>query len=274
MMMRFAPSNCSPPPSPMPQLKASGWRRSAPKASAILPLITVCRPSPRRSKFKAWLRSGIHYRYCGTRCCGYLSCRTRMDVNANLVRELRDKTGAGVMDCKNALAETKGDLEQAARWLREKGIAQAAKRAGRIASEGLVGAYIHAGGKLGVLVEINCESDFVAKTPEFQQLVKEIGMQVAAANPRYVSREEVPADVIEQERQIYAAQSADKPEAVVRKIVEGKLEKFYRDIVLEEQAWVRDPNRTIRELLGEYTGKLGEKIEIRRFSRFQLGENL
>lgn len=197
-----------------------------------------------------------------------------MDVNANLVRELRDKTGAGVMDCKKALAETEGDLEQAARWLREKGIAQAAKRAGRVASEGSVGAYIHAGGKLGVLVEINCESDFVAKTPEFQTLVKEIAMQIAAQNPRCVRREQLAPEIIDQERQIYASQSAGKPEQVIAKIVEGKLEKFYRDVVLEEQAWVRDPNRTIRELLGEYTGKLGEKIEVRRFSRFQLGENL
>jgi elongation factor Ts len=197
-----------------------------------------------------------------------------MDVNANLVRELRDKTGAGVMDCKKALAENKGDLEQSVRWLREKGIAQAAKRAGRVASEGSVGAYIHAGGKLGVLVEINCESDFVAKTPEFQTLVKEIAMQIAAQNPRCVRREQLAREIIEQESQIYASQSADKPEQVIAKIVDGKLEKFYRDVVLEEQAWVRDPNRTIRELLGEYTGKLGEKIEIRRFSRFQLGENL
>ena len=197
-----------------------------------------------------------------------------MDVNANLVRELRDKTGAGVMDCKKALAESKGDLEQAAVWLREKGIAQAAKRAGRIASEGSVGAYIHAGGKLGVLVEVNCESDFVAKTPEFQNLVKEIAMQIAAQNPRCVRREQLTPEILEQERQIYAAQSAGKPEQVVARIVEGKLEKFYRDVVLEEQAWVRDPNRTIRDLIGEYTGKLGEKIEIRRFSRFQLGESL
>jgi elongation factor Ts len=197
-----------------------------------------------------------------------------MDVNANLVRELRDKTGAGVMDCKKALAESMGDLEQAARWLREKGIAQAAKRAGRLASEGSVGAYIHAGGKLGVLVEVNCESDFVAKTPEFQTLVKEIAMQIAAQNPRCVRREQLAPELIEQERQIYASQSAGKPESVIAKIVEGKLEKFYHDVVLEEQAWVRDPNRTIRDLVGEYTGKLGEKLEIRRFVRFQLGENL
>jgi elongation factor Ts len=197
-----------------------------------------------------------------------------MDVNANLVRDLRDKTGAGVMDCKKALAESNGDLEQATRWLREKGMAQAAKRAGRVASEGSVGAYIHAGGKLGVLVEVNCESDFVAKTPEFQTLVKEIAMQIAAQNPRCVRREQLAPEIIEQERRIYASQSAGKPEPVVAKIVEGKLEKFYRDVVLEEQAWVRDPNRTIRELLGEYIGKLGEKLEIRRFNRFQLGESL
>ncbi|MGO9267101.1 MAG: translation elongation factor Ts [Candidatus Binataceae bacterium] len=197
-----------------------------------------------------------------------------MDVNANSVRELRDKTGAGVMDCKKALAESKGDLEKAAVWLREKGIAAAAKRAGRVASEGSVGAYIHAGGKLGVLVEVNCESDFVAKTPEFQTLVKDIAMQIAAQNPRCVRREELDAAVIEQERQIYASQSAGKPEQVVGKIVEGKLEKFYKDVVLNEQSWVRDPNRTISDLVGEFVGKLGEKIEIRRFTRFQLGENL
>jgi len=197
-----------------------------------------------------------------------------MDVNANSVRELRDKTGAGVMDCKKALAESKGDLEKAAVWLREKGIAAAAKRAGRVASEGSVGAYIHAGGKLGVLVEVNCESDFVAKTPEFQNLVKDIAMQIAAQNPRCVRREELDAAVIEQERQIYASQSAGKPEEVVGKVVEGKLEKFYKDVVLNEQSWVRDPNRTISDLVGEFVGKLGEKIEIRRFTRFQLGENL
>jgi elongation factor Ts len=197
-----------------------------------------------------------------------------MDVNATLVRELRDKTGAGVMDCKKALAESKGDLEKATVWLREKGIAQAAKRAGRIASEGSIGSYIHAGGKLGVMVEVNCESDFVAKTPEFQALVKEIAMQVAASNPRCVSREQLPAEVIEQERQIYASQSVGKPEPVISKIVEGKLEKFYHDVVLNEQAWVRDPNRSISDLIGEHVGKLGEKIEIRRFVRFQLGENV
>jgi elongation factor Ts len=199
-----------------------------------------------------------------------------MDVNANLVKELREKTGAGVMDCKTALAEAKGDLDHAIVWLREKGISQAAKRAGRVASEGTVGSYIHAGGKLGVLVEVNCESDFVAKTPEFQALVKELAMQIAAANPRTVRREELPEEVIAQERQIYASQAAGsgKSEAVIRKIVDGKLEKFFADACLYEQAWVRDPNRSIKDVIGEYVGKLGEKIEVRRFVRFQLGENL
>jgi len=196
------------------------------------------------------------------------------DVNANIVKELREKTGAGVMDCKKALGEAKGDLEKAIVWLREKGIAQAAKRAGRVASEGSIGAYIHAGGKLGVLVEVNCESDFVAKTPEFQTLVKEIAMQIAAANPRCVRREELPPEIIEQERQIYASQAAGKPEPVINKIVEGKLEKFYRDVCLIEQGYVRDPARTVADLIGEYVAKLGEKIELRRFARFQLGEGL
>jgi elongation factor Ts len=199
-----------------------------------------------------------------------------MDVNATLVRDLRDKTGAGVMDCKKALAETKGDLEKAIVWLREKGIAQAAKRSGRVASDGSVGAYIHAGGKLGVLVEINCESDFVAKTPEFQTLVKEIAMQIAATNPRAVNREEIKPEILQQEREIYASQAATtgKPEQVINKIVEGRLEKFYTEVCLYDQAWVRDPNRTIKDLIGEYVGKLGEKIEVRRFTRFQLGESL
>ena|ERR1700674_2750492 len=196
------------------------------------------------------------------------------EFDAKLVKELRDKSGAGVMDCKKALAEAGGDLEKAGVWLREKGIAQAAKRSGRVASEGTVGTYIHAGGKLGVLVEVNCESDFVAKTPEFQALVKEIAMQIAAANPRCLRREDLPPEVINQERQIYASQSAGKPEPIVNKIVEGKLEKFYREVCLVEQSYVRDPNRTISDLVGEHVGKLGEKIEIRRFIRYQLGEGL
>jgi elongation factor Ts len=199
-----------------------------------------------------------------------------MEVNANIVKELRERTGAGVMDCKKALAESKGDLEKAAIWLREKGIASAAKRAGRVASEGSVGSYIHAGGKLGVLVEVNCETDFFAKGPDFQALVKDIAMQIAATNPRCIRREELPANVLEQERQIYASQAAasGKPEQVIAKIVEGKLDKFYKEACLMEQSWVKDPNLTITDLIGEYTGKSGEKIEIRRFMRFQLGEGI
>jgi elongation factor Ts len=196
------------------------------------------------------------------------------EVNAYIVRELREKTGAGVMDCKKALAENAGDLEKAIVWLRQKGIAAAAKRAGRVASEGSIGSYIHAGGKLGVLIEVNCETDFVAKTPEFQSLVKELAMQVAAANPRCVSREQLAPEMIAQEREIYAAQSADKPAAVVNKIVEGKLEKFYRDVCLMEQGYIRDPARTINEIVTDYSAKVGEKIEVRRFVRFQLGEGL
>jgi elongation factor Ts len=196
------------------------------------------------------------------------------EVNANVVKDLREKTGAGVMDCKKALAESAGDLEKAIVWLRQKGIAAAAKRAGRVASEGCVGTYIHAGGKLGVLIEVNCETDFVAKTPEFQALVKELAMQVAASNPRCVRREELPPDVIAQEREIYAAQSADKPKAVIDKIVEGKLEKFYRDACLMEQGYIRDPARTVGDIVTDYHVKVGEKIEVRRFVRFQLGEGL
>ncbi|SRR5579875_2560270 len=196
------------------------------------------------------------------------------EITPELIKTLREKTGAGVMDCKKALAETQGDLEKAVIWLREKGIAQAAKRASRVASEGAIGAYIHTGGKLGVLVEVNCETDFVAKTPEFQTLVREIAMQVAAANPRYVSREQVPAEILQREREIYAAQAAGKPPAVVEKIVEGRLEKFLREICLVEQGYMRDPARTVKDLLAEYAAKFGEKIEVRRFVRFQLGESL
>ncbi|HKN02109.1 MAG TPA: translation elongation factor Ts [Candidatus Binataceae bacterium] len=195
-----------------------------------------------------------------------------MEIDAKLVRELREKTGAGVMDCKKALAETGGDLDKAVVWLREKGIAAAQKRSGRVASEGSVGSYIHAGGKLGVLVEVNCETDFAAKGPDFQTLVKEIAMQIAATNPRCVRREELAPEIIEQERQIYAQQSAGKPENVINKIVDGKLDKFYKEVCLLEQSWVRDPNRTITDLIGEYTAKIGEKLDIRRFVRFQLGE--
>jgi elongation factor Ts len=197
-----------------------------------------------------------------------------MELKPNQVKELREKTGAGIMDCKRALAETGGDLEKAVVWLREKGIAAQAGRAGRTASEGSVGSYIHAGGKLGVLIEVNCETDFCAKSEAFQALVKELAMQVAAANPRVVRREELSPAVIEQERQIYASQAEGKPAAVVTKIVDGKIEKFYKEACLLEQAYVRDPNKTVSDLIGEAGLQMREKIDVRRFVRFQLGEAL
>lgn len=197
-----------------------------------------------------------------------------MEIDARTIKELREKTGAGVMDCKKALAESGADLEKAALWLRDKGIAAAAKRADRVASEGSVGSYIHAGGKLGVLIEVNCETDFCAKSDAFQGLVKELAMQVAAAHPRVVRREDLSPEVIEQERQIYAAQAEGKPAALVGKIVEGKLGKFYKEACLLEQAYVRDPNKTVSDLVSELVAKVSEKIEVRRFARFQLGEGL
>ncbi len=197
-----------------------------------------------------------------------------MELTTNLLKELREKTGAGVMDCKKALTEADGDLEKAAVLLHEKGMAAAAGRADRVASEGSVGSYIHAGGKLGVLIEVNCETDFCAKSEAFQGLVKNLAMQVAAANPRCVRREEISPTVIEQERQIYASQAEGKPAAVVGKIVEGKLEKFFKETCLLEQAYVRDPNRTVNDLLVEAGLQMREKIDVRRFARFQLGETL
>ena len=194
------------------------------------------------------------------------------------MKELREKTGAGFMDCKKALAEVSGNLEQAVRWLREKGLAAAAKKAGRATSEGLVGTYLHAGGRIGVLVEVNCETDFVAKTPDFQNLVKELAMQVAAASPalpRYVRREDVPAEVVEQEREIYRVQAktSGKPEKLVEKIAEGKVDKFLSDVCLLEQPFIRDPEKTVKDVVSEAIAKLGENINVRRFARFQLGEN-
>jgi elongation factor Ts len=196
------------------------------------------------------------------------------EVNASQVRELRDKTGAGMMDCKRALAESAGDLEKAVVYLREKGLAAAAKRSARAASEGLVGSYIHAGGKIGVLIEVNCETDFVARTPQFQNLVKDLAMQVAAANPRFVRREEVTAQTLEAERSIYRAQasSSGKPAAVVEKIIDGKIEKFFADICLLEQPFIKEPQRTVEQLVTDAVAQLGENIVVRRFARFQLGE--
>lgn len=198
-----------------------------------------------------------------------------MAITADMVKQLRDKTGAGMMDCKAALAEANGDLEKAVDILRKKGIASASKRAGRATKDGIVGHYIHMGGKVGVLVEVNCETDFVARTDDFQTLAKEIAMHVAAADPRYVSREQVSAAELEKEKEIYRAQFAGsgKPEQVIDKIVEGKLGSFYSQICLLEQASVRDPNVTIQQMLQAATAKTGENITVSRFVRFKLGEH-
>jgi elongation factor Ts len=197
-----------------------------------------------------------------------------MDVSANAVKDLREKTGAGMMDCKKALAETGGDVQKAIDYLRQKGLAAAAKKADRVAADGAVGAYVHPGGKIGVLVEINCETDFVARTAEFQSLLKDIAMQVAAANPRYLRREEVPAAELDKEKAIYRQQALEtgKPEKVVDKIVEGKIERFYSEACLLEQAFIKDPDKKVTDILNESIGRLGENIQIRRFSRYHLGE--
>lgn len=194
--------------------------------------------------------------------------------NVALVKELRERTGAGVVDCQKALTETGGDLEKAITFLREKGLAAAAKRAGRVAVQGTVGAYIHGAGKIGVLVEVNCETDFVARTDEFQRLVKDIAMQIAAANPRYVRRDEVPDAEKEKERAIYRVQTeqSGKPAAVIGRIVEGKLEKFFAESCLLEQPFIRDPSKTVEQLVKEAVARTGENIMVRRFSRFQVGE--
>jgi len=199
-----------------------------------------------------------------------------MQVSAQMVKELRDRTGAGMMDCKSALTEAKGDLESAIDLLRKKGLAAAAKKSGRVAADGLVSAYIHAGGKLGVLIEVNCETDFVARTEEFQELVKDLAMHVAAAEPRYVRREEVDADVLEREKAIYReqAQASGKPANVVEKIIEGKVEKYFAEICLLEQAFVKNPDQTVTQLVQEKVAKIGENIQVRRFARFKLGEGI
>ncbi|HEV2129566.1 MAG TPA: translation elongation factor Ts [Longimicrobiaceae bacterium] len=197
-----------------------------------------------------------------------------MAIAAKDVKELRDRTGAGMMECKSALEETGGDIEKAIDTLRARGAAKAAKRAGREASEGTVASYIHMGGKIGVLVEVNCETDFVAKTDDFQRLAREIAMHIAAANPVSVSREHIPADVVERERGVYREQMREsgKPEHIWDKIVDGKLEKFYAESALLEQPFVKNPDQTVRELLTEVSARTGEKIEVRRFTRFALGE--
>lgn len=195
-------------------------------------------------------------------------------ISAAKVKELRNATGAGMMDCKQALIEAKGDFDKAIEVLRKKGLAALKKRAGRTAREGLIEAYVHAGGRLGVLIEINCETDFVARSQDFKEFAHDIAMQVAASNPLYISREEISPEVIEKEREIVRLQTLNegKPEAVVEKIVEGRLEKFFEEVCLLEQPFVKDLNLKVQDVLSSLAGKIGENIIIRRFSRYQLGE--
>ncbi|MGE5630740.1 MAG: translation elongation factor Ts [Caulobacteraceae bacterium] len=197
-------------------------------------------------------------------------------VDASTVKELRERTGAGMMDCKKALTESNGDMDRAIEILREKGLAAAAKKAGRIASEGIVDAYIHGGGRIGVLIEVNSETDFVAKNEEFRQFVRDMAMQVAAANPLYVKREEADPALIEKEREIYRAQALNegKPEKIVEKMVEGRVEKYYKEICLLEQPFIKDTDRTVQDVLTGMIAKIGENISIRRFVRFEKGEGL
>jgi len=196
-------------------------------------------------------------------------------ISAGLVKQLREKTGAGIMDCKEALTESDGDMDKAVEFLRKKGLATAAKRAGRAMSEGVVHAYIHTGGKIGVLVEVNCETDFVAKTDDFKDLAKNIAMHIAATNPLGIKPEDVPEDVVEKEKEIYKAQALEqgKPEKILDKIVEGKLSKFFKENSLMDQPYVRNPDITIADLLNEAIAKIGENITIRRFTRYQIGES-
>lgn len=198
-----------------------------------------------------------------------------MQITAALVKELREKTGAGMMDCKKALQENNGDLEKAIDWLREKGVASVAKKADRIASEGIIESYVH-GGRIGVIVEVNSETDFVAKNDDFKAFCKDIAMQIAAANPKYLSREEVPADVVEHEKEVLKTQALNegKPEHIVEKMVEGRLDKFYEEICLMDQKFIKDGDKTINELLTDLAAKIGENIRIRRFTRYELGEGL
>lgn len=193
-------------------------------------------------------------------------------IDAKQVGELRAKTGAGLMDCKKALVEAGGDFEEAAGILRKKGIATAAKKAGRDAEEGLIESYIHLGGKVGVMAELNCETDFVAKNNDFRALVKDISMHIAASSPLYVARENVPEDVVSKEREIAAAQAEGKPPQAIQKIVEGKLEKYYSTVCLLEQPFVKNPDQSVKELITEKISQLGENIVVRRFTRYQLGE--
>ena len=197
-----------------------------------------------------------------------------MQISATLVKQLRDQTGAGMMECKAALQEANGNIEDATTILRKRGMAQASKKTGRATSEGLIGSYLHMGGRIGVLVELNCESDFVARTEDFQNLLKEIALQVAAANPQYARREDVPADILERERGIYRAQmeSSGKPPQVIDKIVDGKLGSFYEQVVLVDQPSIREPKTTVGQLIQAAIAKMGENIGVRRFVRFEVGK--
>lgn len=197
-------------------------------------------------------------------------------VTAQLVKELRESTGAGMMDCKKALVETNGDMAKAIDYLREKGLAAAAKKSGRVAAEGIVESYIHAGGKIGVMIEVNCETDFVAKTPEFHSFVRDLAMQVAAANPQYLSRVEVPAEILDHEREILRAQALNegKPEKIIDKMVDGRIEKYYKDNCLLEQAFIKDSDKSVTDIVNEQIAKIGENIVVRRFVRYQMGEGL
>ena len=199
-----------------------------------------------------------------------------MEISASLVKDLREKTGAGMMDCKKALVETSGDFEKAVDYLRKKGIASASKKSGRLTKEGAVTSYIHGEGKVGVLLEVNCETDFVARTEQFRQLVKDLAMHIAAANPQWVRSDEVPADILAKEKEIAIAQmqASGKPPAVLEKIAEGKVKKFYEDNCLLHQVFVKDPSKTIDQLLKEAIATLGENMSIRRFARFALGEGM
>jgi len=196
-----------------------------------------------------------------------------VNISAEAVKNLRERTGAAMMDCKKALLETGGDMEKAVEWLRKKGISSAEKKVGRATNEGLIEAYIHPGSRLGVLIEVNCETDFVAKTPDFRALVKDLAMQIAATNPRTVSREEVPAEQIEKELEIYRTQARNekKPENMIDRIAQGKLEKFYQESVLLEQSFIKDQNRAVKQVITDVIAKLGENIGVKRFVRFQLG---
>ena len=199
-----------------------------------------------------------------------------MSVSAALVKELREKSGAGMMDCKKALVETNGDIEKAIEYLREKGLAAALKKSSRIAAEGIVESYIHMGGKIGVLVEVNCETDFVAKTDKFKELVKDIAMQIAAANPQYIKVEEVDPTEINKEKEILKAQALNegKPEQVVDKMVEGRIKKYYQEICLLEQPFIKDSGKTVSQMINEAISEIGENIQVRRFERYQMGEGL